>query len=189
MSHDVNASSRELLLRAREGDDAALDALFARYVPFLRRWARGRLPSWARGVTETADVVQDVMAHVFRRVNTVELQRKGALQAYLHRAVQNRIRDEYRRAARRPASATLEDSVPDSAPSPFEQVADLEKRRRFLEALEQLRDTDRELIVAVLDLGYSYEQAALATGKPNAEAARVAVRRALTRLAAQMARV
>src|SRR5262245_36040754 len=38
----------ELLARARAGDHEALNRLFARYLPSLRRWASGRLPHWSR---------------------------------------------------------------------------------------------------------------------------------------------
>jgi hypothetical protein len=33
----------ELLARARAGDDKALDRLFERHIPLLKRWASGRL--------------------------------------------------------------------------------------------------------------------------------------------------
>src|SRR5215510_10681994 len=36
-------SSFALLMRARDGDSDARDALFARYLPRLQRWAHGRL--------------------------------------------------------------------------------------------------------------------------------------------------
>ena len=61
-------------------------------------------------------------------------------------------------------------------------------RRRYLVALERLRREDRELIVGALELGYSYEQLAVAVGKRSAESARIAVRRALARLAIEMSR-
>src|SRR3954469_22988975 len=51
----------ELLGRARHGDRVALEALFTRHGPRLRRWASGRLPSWARDMTDTDDLVQDAM--------------------------------------------------------------------------------------------------------------------------------
>jgi hypothetical protein len=43
------ASSFELVLRARGGDQEALNDLCARYLPRLQRWAHGRLPASARG--------------------------------------------------------------------------------------------------------------------------------------------
>ncbi|MGQ0736833.1 MAG: hypothetical protein ACT4QD_24670 [Acidobacteriota bacterium] len=47
-----------LLERARAGDRAAIDALFARCLPPLLRWSRGRLPKWARDLADTQDVVR-----------------------------------------------------------------------------------------------------------------------------------
>jgi DNA-directed RNA polymerase specialized sigma24 family protein len=50
-----------LLEKAKAGDREALDSLFARYLPPLRRWACGRLPAGARDLLDTHDVVQDVL--------------------------------------------------------------------------------------------------------------------------------
>src|SRR6476660_4357334 len=54
-------SSFALLLRARQGDEVARNELCARYLPRLRRWAHGRLPSCARGHLDTEDIVQDTL--------------------------------------------------------------------------------------------------------------------------------
>lgn len=46
---DLRADSTfDLLVQARDGWREALDALFAWYLPHLRRWASGRLPRRAR---------------------------------------------------------------------------------------------------------------------------------------------
>lgn len=42
-------NSVELLRRAQDGQDKALERLIERYLPKFRRWARHRLPDWARG--------------------------------------------------------------------------------------------------------------------------------------------
>src|SRR5690606_31043457 len=76
-------SSVELLRRVRSGDQEALDILLRRYVPALRRWARGRLPTWARDLAETEDLVQDTILKTFQRLDTFDYRREGALQAYL----------------------------------------------------------------------------------------------------------
>src|SRR5688500_18953106 len=86
-----------LLEQAREGDTAALDALFARYVGPLRRWASGRLPRWARDAADTQDLVQDTLLQTLKRIGDFESRREGALQAYLRQAVMNRIKDLIRR--------------------------------------------------------------------------------------------
>ena len=45
-----------------------------------------------------------------------------------------------------------------------------------------LRPIDREAIIARVELGFTYEEVAAALGKPSANAARMAVERALVRL-------
>ena len=50
-------SSFALVLRAREGDQAARNELCARYLPRLRRWAHGRLPIWAGLTTGTYNLL------------------------------------------------------------------------------------------------------------------------------------
>jgi RNA polymerase sigma factor (sigma-70 family) len=181
-------TSADLLRRARDGDAGAADALFARHLRPLQRWARGRLPRWARGIADTADIVQDVMVHAFSRLHAVDLRRKGALQAYLRVAIQNRIKDEFRAIARRAPHDPLDTDIPDRAPSPLALAVDAEKAEQYTRALKQLRPADQELIVGRIELGYSYEQLALALGRPSAESARVAVRRAFVRLADEMTR-
>ncbi len=179
-------SSVELLDRVRQGDQAALDRLLRRYVPALRRWASGRLPRWARDLAETEDLVQDTVLKSLRRLDAFEYRDEGALQAYLRRAVMNRIRDECRRVARRPHVGELDDRTPDDGLSPLEAAIGSEAVARYEEALQTLKRDDQQAIVARIEMGYSYEEMAVMLGKPTAEAARVAVSRALVRLAEVM---
>ena len=176
----------ELLARARAGDGAALEALFARCLPPLRRWARGRLPVGARGALDTQDLVQDTVLHALKRIDQFESRHEGALQAYLRQAVLNRIRDEARKLARRPAPAELDDKHPSPAASPLDIAVGREGVERYEAALQRLRPIDREAIVGRLELQYDYEELAVLLNKPNANAARVAVTRALVRLLEQM---
>src|SRR5579864_3389432 len=101
------STSRRLLVRARRGDSDAINELFARHLPWLRRWARRRLPNWARAIADTTDIVQDVLLQTFRRLKHFEPQRDQALQAYLKLSVDNRIRDEIRRSTRHPSPDQL----------------------------------------------------------------------------------
>jgi RNA polymerase sigma-70 factor (ECF subfamily) len=176
----------ELLGRARAGDAAAVDLLFQRSLPPLRRWARGRLPAGARGALDTQDLVQDTLLNALRRLDRFESHHEGAFQAYLRQAVLNRIRDEARRVARHPAPAELNDVHPSSGASPLEIVIGREGVARYEAALQRLRPADREAIIGRLELQHSYEQLAVILGKPSADAARVAVTRAVARLLEQL---
>lgn len=181
-------SSGELLNRARAGDEHALNRLFARYVPRLHRWAHRRVPSWARSAADTADYVQETVLQTLRQLSTFEPQREGALLGYLRRSLVNRVRDQFRHAARHPAPGELDEQMADGGSSPLDLAIREEDRQRYEAGLRRLRRADRRAIVASIELGYSYDQIALVLNKPSAEAARVAVRRALVRLGEEMTR-
>jgi RNA polymerase sigma-70 factor (ECF subfamily) len=179
-------SSFDLLQRVRSGDAEALNRLLQRYLPALSRWARGRLPNWARDLSDTQDLVQDTVIQAMKHLETFRPQRPGALQAYLRQALMNRIRDELRRANRRPPPTELTERVPARAASPLELAIGQEALDVYEAALAELRPEEREAIIARVELDQSYAEIAEILEKPSAEAARVAVYRALLRLAEKM---
>src|SRR5262249_58923219 len=72
-----------LLSRARGGDAQARDALFARFLPVLTRWAHRRLPNRARDLSDTDDLVQVTLVRALHRLAQFEPRREGAFLAYL----------------------------------------------------------------------------------------------------------
>jgi RNA polymerase sigma-70 factor (ECF subfamily) len=175
-----------LLQRAQAGDQEALELLMARYVPRLTRWARGRLPRWARDIAETSDLVQETLLQTLKRLDRFDVRGEGAFQAYLRQAIANRIAEELRRHARRADSTTLDSDHADNGISPLEQAIGREAVERYETALQGLRLDDQAAIVARVEMGCSYQEVASALGKPSANAARMAVERALARLATAM---
>lgn len=192
--HDTGAaqpaldSTLDLVQRAKAGDSGALDRLLARCLPALRRWASGRLPKSQRDLMDTDDLVQETVIRAVRRLTDFEPRHDGALQAYLRQAVMNRIRDEIRHAARMPVVTEIDDNARGREASPLETVIGREAVERYEAALGRLRPEDREAIVARVEMDFSYEEVAQALGKPSAGAARVAISRALVRLAQEMNR-
>ena len=181
-------STFDLLERARGGDHDAIERLFARFLPALRRWASGRLPRWSRDLMDTDDLVQETMIRALRRLDDFEVRHEGALQAYLRQAIVNRIRDEMRHKFRMPRTGELDPQQPDHGLSPLESAIGTEAVERYEAALARLRPEDREVIVARVEMQCAYSEVAEATGKPSAAAARMAVSRALLRLAEEMRR-
>ena len=179
-------SSLKLLERARAGDREALESLIARYLPRLQRWASGRLPPWARDMAETQDLVQEALFQTFKRIERFEPRGEGALHAYLRQAILNRIREELRRAKRRPARSELDSAAEDDARSPLAAAIGQEAIDRYERALAQLRPDDRELVVARIELGYTNREIAELLDKPTPNAARMATERAVVRLAKEM---
>jgi RNA polymerase sigma factor (sigma-70 family) len=179
-------STFSLVERAQAGDQEALDRLLARHLTPLRRWARGRLPQWARDVADTDDLVQDALLQTFRRLSVFEVRGPGALQAYLRQAVLNRVRNELRKKGRRPEETDLGGLEVAVGQSPLEAAIGKEAVDRYERALAALTPDEREAIIGRVEMGYSYDELADLLGKPSADAARKAAQRALVRLTRQM---
>jgi RNA polymerase sigma-70 factor (ECF subfamily) len=185
---DEAESSFVLVERACQGDELALNDLCARYLPRLHRWAHGRLPAWARGPLDTQDLVQETLSRVARRIRRFEPHHKSAFQAYLRQALLNQVRDQIRRAERRPVAQLLDSGRASVDASPLEAAIGLEALERYEAALERLKPADRNAIILRVELGCPLVEVAEALDKPSTAAAHMAVTRALVRLAREMAR-
>src|SRR5687768_15301905 len=176
----------ELVVRAREGNREAVEALLQRCLPQLKRWAHGRIPAAARGSLDTGDLVQETVLHVLRRLDTFEPRHVGAMQAYLRQSVINRIRDEVRKIGRHPAPSELPDDLASDLTSPLEAVVEAEAYERYRAALRELTPREREMIVARIEVQWSLAEIAQRFGMTTADAARMAVSRALRKLTARL---
>lgn len=183
MERTSEPTTLTLLERASEGDQEAIDLLFGRYVQPLNRWATGRLPLAIRDLADTQDIVQDAMLQTLRHVDSFEHRGTGSFFWYLRRAVLNRINDEFRRNARRPERELFDSQIPSADVSPVQHAIGSETLARYEHALERLSPIDREAVIARIDLGLSHREIAELLGKSSADAARMAVARALARLA------
>jgi RNA polymerase sigma-70 factor (ECF subfamily) len=175
-------STATLLELARAGDEAARDRLLARYLPLLRRWARGRLPGYARGAVDTDDLVQITLLRALKRLDAFEPRREGAFLAYLRRILLNRIRDQIRHAGTVPATEPVSSGVLDPAPSQIERAVGRERLEAYERALACLPDRQQEAIILRVEMGLSHRDIAEALGCASANAARMFVARAIVRL-------
>ena len=180
------ASSSELVRRAQGGEPRALEVLLSRYRPILRRWAAGRLPRWARDLVETEDMVQDALMGTVRNIQKFEPRGAGAFGAYIRQALNNRIRDEVRKVQARPLRAELPADHPDQGASPLELAIGREAMLRYEAALARLSEAEREMVVARIEMGLNYAEIAEGAGRSSPDAARMAVGRALLRMAKEM---
>ena len=137
---------------------------------------------------DTDDLVQETLIRALKRIEGFDPRHEGALQAYLRQAIVNRIRDEIRRSTRAPEVAALDENERHAGASPLEEAIGREAVERYEAALARLRPEEREAIVARVELDCSYDDIARSLGKPSVDAARMAVSRALLRLAEEMNR-
>jgi RNA polymerase sigma-70 factor (ECF subfamily) len=176
-------STARLLEQARGGDEAARDHLVGRYLPVLRRWARGRLPNRARDAVDTDDLVQVTLMRALGAIDRFEPRHEGAFLAYLRRILLNALRDEIRRAAARPQGVELDSDLTAELPSPVEQAIGRERFAAYEAALVALDEKQQEAIILRLEMGFSHQQVAEAIGCSSPDAARMLVARAVQRLA------
>ena len=175
-----------LLVRARGGDVRARDQLAARYLTALKRWAHGRLPTAARDLVDTDDVFQSALYRAMTRLDHFENRGDGAFLAYMRQILLNQIRDESRRARRRPAHDELPDDLSTGESSPLEQLIGREKLALYESSLSRLNPSQREAIIMRLELGLRYREIAEAMGLSTGNAARLLIARGLVRLTAEM---
>jgi len=173
-----------LILRVRNGDGRARDALMRRFLPLLRQWAHGRLPRAARDLHETEDLVQLALMRALKHIDHFEHEGSGSFLAYLRQILLNQVRDEVRRLTRRPESAEIDPELADvDAPSPVERLVGAERLHAYETALAKLPRRQQGLVVMRLEFGMSYPEIAAETGS-TPDAVRVMVARALVQLAA-----
>src|SRR5690349_1020404 len=134
----------QLLALARDGDRAARDRLFARFLPRLEAWSHRRLPHSARGLADTDDLVQVTLVRALNRLHAFEPQREGAFLSYLRTILLNVVREEIRRA--RPLLRREEPGEDLVAPSrsQLEVLIGAETMERYEEGLVRLPDEQRE---------------------------------------------
>lgn len=180
------ALTMELLQRAKDGDRGALEALTSRYLPRLQRWASGRLPASARSLLDTSDLVQETLLRAIERLDHIEVRGPGGFQAYVRQAVLNRIKDQIRWARRRPGPEEVPEYVQDPNPSPLESAIGADVLERYERALEGLSEAERQLVHLRIELDFSYEEIAAIMDRNSPDAARMAVKRALLKLAESM---
>jgi RNA polymerase sigma-70 factor (ECF subfamily) len=188
MDNLTGETSLRLLEMAKAGDGHALNELLERYLPRLRRAASGRVPSAARGMLDTEDVVHDPAMRSLHRLDAFEIRGEGALLAYLRHAIRNRLVDAHRRHRHQTTATEARSDIPADGPSPLEEAVGSEALERYEAALLRLRPDDREILILRIELCHSYDELAQILEKPSRDACRVAVTRALARLSVEMGR-
>jgi RNA polymerase sigma factor (sigma-70 family) len=173
----------DLIARVQTGDQTAWDTLINRYLRPLKQLGHNRLRGHARSMADTDDVVQDALIKTIRRLGQVDCRNRGALSAYLRRAVLNRIVDAARSSSRLGGNGAAADDCVDQKPSPLDHVLGKEETARYRAALKLLSPRDRQLIVLRLHQRVPYRELAQQLGLSSPDAARMASMRALLRFA------
>lgn len=171
-----------LALRAARGDTAAAAELLARLRPGVVRYCWAHLGSLGRGYVSPDDVAQEVCLAVFEALPRFR-DRGLPFAGLVYRIAANKVADSFR-AARLAASTRSMEPVPEQADDQWDperraMIADMSRRALLL--LDELPDTQREIVVLRVAVGLSAEEAGEVLGM-TAAAVRMAQSRALSRL-------
>jgi RNA polymerase sigma-70 factor (ECF subfamily) len=147
------------------------------------RWAHGRLCASARCQNETRDLVHISIGKAFSSLDGFVYRNQGSFLGYLHRILRNEVATVNRLWMMRKPSAELDGNVADSGPGPDDAYVARERLEIYERALATLPTRDQELI-RMREMGLTNPEVASEAGFASPNAARMAVTRAIERLAA-----
>lgn len=183
VNHDPLESTQELVTLARAGDEQAKDRLIDRCLPPLKRWAKGRLPHYARNLAETDDLVQGTLLRTLQRLDSIEMRGSGSFLAYMRQCLLNAVRDEIRRTGRH-AEEPLDDNP--RAANRSADEPDMGALMDYERSLSTLSERQRDAVVLRVEFELTFPEIATELDMPSADAARMMVSRAMLRLAEAM---
>jgi RNA polymerase sigma-70 factor (ECF subfamily) len=170
-----SAETDRLLQQAANGDQNAFAELFDHYRPYLDHVIALRLESRLRSRVDASDVVQETQLEVFRRLGEFLQRRPMPFRLWLRKTALERLlklREYHVEAKRR----TVQREVPlpersslllarrlfSAGSTPSQRLSRRELARRVNQALAQLPDSDREVLLMRHFEGLPYEEIGLA---------------------------
>jgi len=194
-SYEAGTPTVELVRRAKGGDVAAREALFARYGGRVLAIARARLGAKLRTALESDDILQETLLEALRGLERFEMRDESSLIRWLAQLVEHRItaRASYHAAGKRDASvvplegerlagAPRAPALTSLLPGPASELERRETSSSVQSALTELPERQRELVLLRDYAGASWDEIAHAVGAPSPAAARMLHARALLKL-------
>lgn len=188
--------TRVLLEKWHAGDRAAIDALVARDLPWIRDYVHGRLGALLRARGETMDYVQDAVIGLLGYVPRFLTNDRARFRALVARIVENHLRDAHDfHSAEKRAPARERELPPDSVldldgggkavTQPGSAVARNEQDAWVRLALELLEPEDRKILMLRQWHELDFAEIGRRMGLSQ-DAARMRFQRALPKLALQL---
>ncbi len=138
----------------RRGSREALARIYEKYLDPMLTLAMGLL----NDASEAQDVVHDVFVSFAK--SAPKFGRRGSLSGYLAVSVVNRVRDHKRRLRRQALSRDAEPRVVARSVEPDQMVGFNEEAVRLNEAVAQLPEEQREVVVLRLTAGMKFRDIA-----------------------------
>lgn len=191
------SQSMELVWQGQRGDANAVNELFTRYIPRLRRILNVKISASQRVRVDPDDVLQETLIVATRRLPQLELRSQASILQWLSKIADFEIKNrlEYLRAERRnpekERSIALGDDsqemsglrLPSQDPTPSQFVARSELDQLIDQQVQQLEPEDyREVILQRDYYGADWELIRSILGRPTTEAVQDLYGRAHKRL-------
>ena len=160
-----STETQELLIRAEGGEPAAVNLLMERHRQSLRQMVQLRMDRVLSQRIDASDIVQDVLMEASQRLTDYIKEARMPFHLWLRQLAKDQLIDSHRRhrlAQRRSldreqplvqhgnadhSSLDLAAQLRDQELTPAAATLRKEFQQRFYQALEQLDDDDRELIL------------------------------------------
>ena len=199
---DITQTMR-LVRLAQDGDKESLNRLVERYFDRVRTVVRTRIGAQLRRWHDSCDVAQQTFLVALRNLDDFEMRDESALISWLATIAENQIRNLYARAhaGKRDAGRDValdslgnvdEDSnepgIAGDGTGPVDAASDNEEQQILEDALAELPEELRELILLRDYVGHTWPEIAERTGRPSADAARMKYHTARAELAVRVKR-
>jgi RNA polymerase sigma-70 factor (ECF subfamily) len=155
-----STTTERLLARLRAGDQAAFLELFDRHRQALRRVIGLRLDRRLRQRVDPSDLLQETQLEAFRRLPDFLRRQPMPFHLWLRKTAQERLgmarrfhidagRRSVKREATLPAGSSLQlaERLLSAGPSPSERIDHRELSQKVREAVAELSDRDREVLM------------------------------------------
>ncbi len=177
-----------LLSAACSGDHLARQQLYARCLPVLRRWARGRLPTQACDINDTDDLVQIALMRALNKLDRFGDRGYESFLAYLRTILINEVRNELRKFGRRGPVCDCDEALSTGGDPVIDSMLVHEGHRLYTSAFDKLNYRQQEHLAMRLELGMSFREIAAQVGG-SVDGARMTVTRALRVMSEHLAAI
>lgn len=183
------SESIELVRLSQDGDEAAREALVARYYARVLAMVRKRMGADLRSAMESGDLVQEVMLNAARAIDGFEVRSHEELVGWFARVVENQVHSARRRQgaqkrdrkrevslqdlAGRPEDSQAEFQPADDGDEPAELAELHEQDERVRAAIAELEEPQRRVVELRAAEGLSWAEIAERVGLPSPDAARM----------------
>jgi RNA polymerase sigma-70 factor (ECF subfamily) len=151
---------RDIVERARSGDQQALAELYDLYLPRIYRYILARTGNSA----EAEDITEDVFVRMLGAIGNFQW-RQAPFAAWLFRIARNQLVSYIRKNGLRRQETPLAESVADPAPDPLTRVEDRLSFEQIFDLAQALPQAQREVLWLRFGVGLSVSDTARALGK------------------------